>query len=415
MSKIINLEEIRNKKFGKRHIIYLIFGVILLYIFYSIYLLSKTPNETVTISSGVLTLEESATGYIIRDEKVLKGNNYKNGLTPIISEGERAAKGQTIFRYSGGEEDEIKAKIEEINLKLQEALSKQPAIPSTDIRNLEKQIDERTQNLKSLTDIHTITEYKKQIEEIASKKAKIAGAFDKSGSYIQELTKQKEEYEQKLTTDSEYITAPVAGVVSYRVDGLEEALTTNDFSNLTEEKLENLELKTGKIVSTSSEAGKVIDNFDCYLATILNSEAAKNIEVGNKVTITLSSGNEITTEVKYVAKQENEKVLIVLDLKTLTEELIQYRKISFNITWWSYSGLKVPNSCILEDENGLKYVVRKKSGENQKVIVKVLKRNDKYSIIGTYSNEELKSLGVDIQKYNKISQHDNILLYPEKK
>ena len=58
--------------------------------------------------------------------------------------------------------------------------------------NLEKQIDEKTQNLRNLTDIHTITEYKKEIEELASKKAKIVGALSQSGAYIQELTKQKD-------------------------------------------------------------------------------------------------------------------------------------------------------------------------------------------------------------------------------
>ena len=248
---------LENKKFEKRHIIYIIFAVIVIYIFYSIFLLVRKPTDTVTINSGVVTLEESATGYIIREEQVLKGNNYKNGLTAIVSEGERAAKGQTIFRYSSGQEDEIKAKIEEVNLKLQDALAKQTVItPTTDIKNLEKQIDEKTQNLRNLTDIHTITEYKKEIEELASKKAKIVGALSQSGAYIQELTKQKEQYEAQLISDSEYITAPVSGVVSYRVDGLEDALSTNDLSNLTEEKLENLGLKTGKIISTSQEARK---------------------------------------------------------------------------------------------------------------------------------------------------------------
>ena len=139
MSKIINFEDIKNKKFEKRHIVYLIFLIIMIYIFYSIYLLVKTPNETVTINSGVLTLEESATGYIIRNEQVLKGNNYKNGLTAIVSEGERAAKGQAIFRYSSTQENEIKLKIEELNLKIQDALSKQPTIFSTDIKNLDKE------------------------------------------------------------------------------------------------------------------------------------------------------------------------------------------------------------------------------------------------------------------------------------
>lgn len=137
--------------------------------------------------------------------------------------------------------------------------------------------------------------------------------------------------------------------------------------------------------------------------------------MGDKVTITLSSGNEINSEVTYVAKQDNDKVLIVFDLKTLTDELTQYRKISFNITWWSYSGLKVPNSAILEDEQGLKYVIRKKAGVEQKVIVKVLKKNDKYSVVDIYNNNELETLGIDAKTYSKISQYDNILLYPEAK
>lgn len=256
MSKIISLEEIKNKQFGKKHIIYMVFIIILIYIFYSIYLLVQSPNETVIIDNGVVTQEEAATGYIIREEVVLKGNNYKNGVTAIVSEGERAAKGQTIFRYSSVDEEEIKSKIEEINLKIQDALSKQPTIFSTDIKNLEKQINEKLKDLRTITDIHTITEYKKEIEQITSKKAKIAGEQSPSGSYIQELTRQKEEYEEKLTQNSEYITSPVSGVVSYKVDGLEEVLTTEDFSNLTEERLENLGLKTGKIISTSTESRK---------------------------------------------------------------------------------------------------------------------------------------------------------------
>lgn len=115
------------------------------------------------------------------------------------------------------------------------------------------------------------------------------------------------------------------------------------------------------------------------------------------------------------AKQQSDKILIVFDLKTLTDELTQYRKISFNITWWSYSGLKVPNSAILEDEKGLKYVIRKKAGIEQKVIVKILKKNDKYSVVDSYDNSELESLGIDAKSYIKITQYDNILLYPEQK
>lgn len=413
MSKILNFRDLKNKKMKKKYFIYLIFTIILLYILFSIYLLVRTPSETITVDNGMLTLEESSTGYIIRDEAILKGENYKNGLTPIAVEGERVAKGQTVFRYSGNEEEDTKTKIEEINSKIQEALSNQPNLFSTtDIKNLEKQIDEKTQNLKKITDTSTISEYKKQIEEIVGKKAKIAGSQSKSGEYIQQLTTQKDEYEKKLTEDSEYITSPSSGVVSYRVDGLEEVLTTSDFSTITKKTLDNLDLKTGKIVSTSTESGKIIDNFKCYIATVLESEIAQNAEIGKNVKITLSSGNEIDAKIKYIAKESDDKILIVFELKSLTQELIEYRKISFNITWWSASGLKVPNSSVLEDEKGFKYVVRRKLGEDKKIIVKVLNKNEKYSIISPYKEEELNALGIDIDNYTKILQYDTVLAYP---
>ena len=102
----------------------------------------------------------------------------------------------------------------------------------------------------------------------------------------------------------------------------------------------------------------------------------------------------------------------MFDLKTLTEELIEYRKISYNITWWSYSGLKIPNSAILEGENGIKYVVRKKTGQNKNIYIKVLKKNDKYSIVTNYETTEMEDLGIDIKTNGKIAQYDTILLYP---
>ena len=47
--------------------------------------------------------------------------------------------------------------------------------------------------------------------------------------------------------------------------------------------------------------------------------------------------------------------------------------------------------------------------------MKNLKKNDKYSIVDTYNNNELEALGIDAKSYSKISQYDNILLYPESK
>ena len=412
MGKIINLNEKRNKKEKKKFVMNLIFVATLLYIVYAIYLTIKIPKDTVTIESGVLTAEESATGYIIRDEITVKGKNYNNGIYQILTEGERAAKGQTIFRYYGKNESAIQEQIEQINSKIQKALEKENTFLTTDIKNLETEIDDKIQDLKTIYDVQQLTDYKKQISEIILKKATIAGENSKSGSYIKKLVEKREKYEKKLVEGSEYIVAPQSGVVSYRVDGLENVLKTDGFKDLTPQKLDELDVKTGKIVASSTESAKVINNFECYLAAVLNSDPAKQAEVGKSVIITLSSGQELDATIEYIKEQEDGKRLIIFKLTTLTDELISYRKRAFNITWWSASGLKVPNSSVLEDEKGFKYVVRRKLGEDKKIIVKVLNKNEKYSIISPYKEEELNTLGIDIDNYTKILQYDTVLVYP---
>ena len=312
------------------------------------------------------------------------------------------------------DEDNLKKKIEEIDLKIQDALSKQESFFPTDVKNLEKQIDDKVKSLNLVTDLQKIAEYKKDISNIVIKKAKIIGELSTRGSYIKELTEEREKYESELTGGSEYVVAPVAGMVSYRVDGLENTLAPDSLQELTEESLENFELKTGRIVPVSNEEAKIINNFNVRIVAFLNSTAAKEAKVGDKVVITLSSGTEIDAKVEYVIPQnESDKILIIFKLNNLNEELIDYRKISFNITWWSKSGLKIPNDAIVEDDDGNTCVVKEKAGTYSKVFVKILKKNDKYSIVENYSSEDFERLGIDASTYSKISQYDMILMYPD--
>lgn len=413
MSKIIDLNESNRKKKIHKTIVYVIFIIIILYIFYTIYLVSKNSTDAYMIETGEVISDESAIGYIIRDEQIVKGENYKNGIYSIVAEGERAAKDQAIFRYYGTNEEQIKQNITEIDDKIQKALEKQNNIFPTDIKNIEKQIDKRIHLLESQTDIQKLNEYKKEISELLTKKARIIGESSPTGSYIKELTNQREELENQLLKSSEYIKAPKSGVVSYRVDNLENVLTINNFSEIEEETLNKLDLKTGKIVSTNNECAKIIDNFGCYIVTFLDSNDSKDAEEGKNVTLTLSGGNELQAKVDYVQSKDENKTMVIFKLDTLTEEMISYRKISFNITWWKSKGLKVQNSSIVEDSDGLKYVIRKKSGNYTKVLIKVLKKNEKYAIISEYKSDELKKLGFETSKNTKISIYDTILMYPD--
>lgn len=415
MSKVIDLEEKRRRILKKKVIIYTMIAFIVIYIISAIYLILKTPTDTVTVNQGVLTCEESTIGYIIRNEKEVKGKKYKNGMYQIISEGERAAKNQAIFRYYGDEEEKIQKKIDDLNVKIQDAIEKEKISFPLDIKNLNNKIEEEIESLNVITDITKITEVKKNITNLINKKAKISGELSNKGSYIKKIIGQKEKYEKELEKGSETVKAPMSGIVSYRVDGLESILTADNFNNLTVDTLEGLDLKTGKVIATNEESAKIIDNFECYITTIVDKEIVRDLKEGDKVQITLATGNEVTGNIKYINLDKDNQTIIVFKISNLTQELILCRKISCNITWWKYSGLKVPNDAIAVDENGMKYVLKKNVSGNSKVLVKVLKTNNKYSIISEYSSQDLKTLGIDVNEAGNIDTYDTIMLYPEQR
>ena len=96
----------------------------------------------------------------------------------------------------------------------------------------------------------------------------------------------------------------------------------------------------------------------------------------------------------------------------MTSALINHRKIAVDVIWWDVSGLKVPNQALTQ-ENGLYYVTRNKAGVQAKILVKVKRQTDKYSIIESYKNEELQELGYsaqEIKNYKKISNYDEIMI-----
>ena len=411
-------EETEKRKIKPKKVVLLVlFAILALAILIAIGIaiigLIQNPTNTFIVENGTLSSEENAVGYVLRDETVVQGQNYKNGMEKLKTEGEKVAKGEPIFRYYTSGEEELKKKIAELDSKLQEALSNQKNLLPNDTKSLEREIDAKLDELYQVNDIQKIREYKKDINSYITKRAKMVGELSPSGSYIRSLIDKRNEYATELNSGSEYISAPQSGIVSYRIDGLEEVLSakTQDFSYLSIETLENLNLKTGQIIATSEEAGKIINNFRCYIAIPLSSENAKEATVGDNVMLRLASSKEVEATIEYIAEEEDSR-LIVFSVEEQVEELINYRKISVDVVWWSYTGLKIPNSAIVY-ENDLAYVVRNRLGYLDKLLVKIKKQNEKYALVTSYEPQELKELGISYSSTKKISLYDEILIHPD--
>ncbi len=395
-------------------IILIILAIIVIYAGYKVIIFIKNPTDTFSLEQGSIYEEERSIGYIIREETVTKGSNYKNGMEKIKSEGEKVAKGEHIFRYYSNGESSLIKKIQDLDQKIEKAMS-QEDLPflSADIKTIEKQIEDQINSLYKANDMQTVKEIKKQISENITKKAKIAGTLSPAGSYLKKLIDERSTYENQLNKGVEYLSAPVSGVVSYKVDGYEEVLTPNDFSKLSADFLEKLGFKTGQVVADSTESAKIINNFECYIACILNSKQAKEATVGDNVKIRLPNNDEVTGQIVYISN-ENDELLIVFRINRDIQSLISYRKISFDIIWWSATGKKVPNESIAYEqkgENQIAYVCRTRAGYTTKIWVKVLKQNEKHAIIENYTETELAELGFsseEIRGRGILSLYDEI-------
>lgn len=334
----------------------IIFAVV--FCIYKIIALAIRPTDSFLVEKGRISQEEGVIGYVIRDEKVIKTPETNSKLVHIKNEGERVSVGEEVFRYEATNEQELNQKIEELNNQIQSAMDGQTEIFSSDIKALENQIEQKLAGIQNENSIQEIQEYKADINGYITKKAKISGELSPAGSYINNLISERISIENQLKNNSKFEKAPIGGIVSYRVDGLEETLIPENFEGISSEGLEKLNLVTGQIVTTSNTMGKVINNFECYIAVTTNTEEARNAKVGDKLKLRLAGNQEIPAEIEYINGEVDR--LVIFKITQGVEYLTNYRKISLDIIWWEQSGLRVPNTSIIY-ENGLSYVIRTKS------------------------------------------------------
>lgn len=389
--------------------------ILIVYLIYNTVRLINSPTDTFVVENGTLDSSETVDAVVIRDEQILQGNNYMNGMEKVITEGKRAAKGEAVFRYYVNGQETIKKEIEELDKKIAEAQKSENTIYPTDVQVLKNRIKNLEEKIYETNNIEDVQNYKKEIEEYTLKISTIIGDLSPAGSYLKDLINQKNTYLKKITEGAEEIKTVESGTVSYRIDNLETILTTSDFNYLNKKFLDDLNLKSGELIESSNEKGKVITQFYCYLAIEMNSDSAMNAKVGDKVKIRYDVDNFTTSEIIHINEEEKSRV-IIFKIKDLPEKMINYRKISVDVIWWEYSGLKVPNSAIIT-ENDRAYVERNRAGYNAKVLVKILEQNDSYCIVGNYTTQELQDLGYsydEIKNMYSIKQYDKIIVNSKK-
>ena len=374
----------------------------------------KEPTPIFLIKKDTLSEEEIIEALILREEEVITDGS-KRLLHQEVFEGEKVSKGMKIFRYYSNEESKQIDRIAKIDKEIQEHLiEQQDNINSPENTIIDSSIEAKLLELNSMNQQSRILSFEKSVNEEILQKAKIAGELSKEGSQIKKLLDEKKSIEERLTGESKIIYSPVAGTVSYRVDGFEENLNKNEFNKINKENLAKYDIKVGSIIPETKDKCKIVNNFENYLVVKSKSTHAMETEVGDKVKIRIANEDEVVAIVEAVNDAGKDGKIIVFKISVNTERLLQYRKIKVEIIWWEDQGLKVNNKAFTKD-NDLSYIARKRGTIIEQILVKVIKETDEFSLIRNYTTEELNDMKLDLTKNRMtINENDEILINPQK-
>lgn len=413
---------------AKQNIVYIVLSIsiiVIVYICIQCFLLLQKPTNSMIVRNGRLTNYEEAIGYVIREEEIIDSTEYIGERQMVTSDASRVAKNSTIASYILDGEEEIEEKIANLDVEIQKIMETQQIVYSADVKNIENEIQTQLYKILSVKNsIYDIKQLKKEITKNLEKKASIVGEKSPTGSKLNTLIEERMSYEKKLNDSKKDLKAQKAGLISYRVDGYENVLTPNSFSKLTIKDLENIKLNTNQEIPINDEKVKMVNNFYTYIAIPTDSEESKNLNLNDTVKISFNKDftNYEKATVEYIL-EENDRRLIILKTTSEVEMLTQYRKISLDIIWWNYEGLKVPNNAIYEKKitneltgevyANVKAVKLAEPGYQKEVWVKVEKYVDDFSIIENFEDEELIALGIPediVDDRYEISMYDEVIL-----
>ncbi len=409
------------------NLIFILLSILIIAIIYFIINLTRLvlkPTETTLVRNGELIKYEEVVGYITRDESIVDASEYSGIMQLELDDMTRVSKGGVIATFVSKSQEALMKKIEYLDAQIQSAMENEKLTYPSDVKVLDANIQiQLYENIKNNTLISSLNENKAKLNENIKKKAQIVGELSPVGSKLKELITERTNYETQINNAKKELKAPKAGLVSYRVDGYEDKFTKENISSYTSENLSNLKISTNKIIPRDDSKIKIIDNFECYITMLLNSEDGRNANLNDKLYLRFKNTGDtlIPATVEYISEEEKGR-LITVKIETNIEELTKYRKINLDIVWWSYTGFKLHKSLIsktdVKNSQGkviatLDSVKIKKAGYEDIAYVKIVKEFGDYAIVDNYTNQEYLDMGLtedDISDFVTLKLYNEVMV-----
>lgn len=322
-----------------------------------IYSLTTRTYSTQTAYEQTVLETVDAEMFIIRDETMLE-STASGTFVQIAENGERVSRGSTIAAFFTSETAAHNyVKIESLNSQLEvyNAIESQTRLENVDVEKLQNQAKADFDDILDAVynnDYSSLEELKLSYSENVSKRQKSLGQSVDCSSKITEITQEITELQTNVTPGT-IITAENSGYYVGSADGYENIITVEDIDSLTVDELESA-LDADKAEISEISIGKIINGYNWYIATLIDSAKVVDMSDGKSVKIILgdSVDDMVQTTVYSLESVEDNQTLVIFKCNLMNDELTSLRKVSGKVVIDEHTGLKINSEAVRFDENG---------------------------------------------------------------
>ena len=317
------------------------------------------------------TASDVIDGIFLRNETVIKYNG-QGVVSYSVADGGRLGKGSVIAEiYSSSSHIQINQQIQalEEELELLKKIQNPGTIESAQPSSLSDLIEEKYRNLAYYRDIKDYEKVEEKEEELLiymSTYQLLTNSEVNFADHIAEITAEINQLKKSASAPSEVITADNSAYFASFCDGYEDELTKESIDSLTIDYLKSLKDVNESALTSGNVIGKLIDNYEWYMAGIVDN-TNKIYEAGDTLKIkTESSPTEYSAVVVDIRDEGNPaESILIISSNEFNYDLVQHRIERTEIIKGKYKGLKVPRKAIrfknitetVEDENGMEIEV----------------------------------------------------------
>lgn len=313
------------------------------------------PPETVVAARGMLEVTAGAEALLVRRETVHLSPAAGEAVR-LVDEGERVRVGSHVVEVrpaAASKPDpvpppEVEPDAAGKEQQLQEMIAQFRAL-NEQIYRLAAQLREA----ESKGDAAAVEKLQEQMDDLAQKQGELADrmvALEQGRKPAQVRPKQQASRPAGPGAAS-LVEAQAAGIVVYRVDGLEHRHSPASLNRLTPAQVKALTAEE-KVLDGMVQAGqplfKVVENTRLWSALLVPSADAADLKQGQRVTTRLQSfaGKPVAWRVDRKVTQGDETLLVLVSESTFPDELVTPRRTPVHLVLKQHSGFVVPAGAI---------------------------------------------------------------------